>query len=887
MTHFIRSSRKSSFRSLPSSKRPARWILYFLYLLAMAIPPTMLAGCGKSLEKASEAKPTALVERDPMEDSSRWNPSRWPVFRGYKSQGIAPSGSPPVNFGPEEGVLWKTQVPGEGYSSPVVWDDRLFLTTALETTDPPTVTVMCYDRHNGDLLWKDEISKAEGRTHVKNGYASASPVVDGERVYTFFGPTGLFCHDFSGKHLWWADLGRIRHMWGFASSPILHEDKVIQLCDSQSISYLAAFDKLTGEELWRTDRTSKGCWTTPVMVEATTDGGKKRTEVVVNGGGGASGKMRSYDPDTGKELWSCGSTSEWTTPTALIFEDNVLSSSGRNDNVFSVHTGGTGKVEDTHRNWLRFDAGPYIPTPVLYRSRLFIVNDAKYVTCYDPGNGEKLWRGPLSGAFTASPVAADGRIYAVNERGTVFVFRAEDSFELLAENRLHERTYATPLVVDGDLLIRTETMLYCFDGDPGPASDEAPLEVEETQPEEIEAEQKPDEETSPTNTEPETPEQEPSGSDSEEEAEAPTPPAKTTPIHEADSSKLRATADSWPLFRGDPKATGHSPTGIPEKLDLIWKFTSLDGWFEAAPVIADGTIYVGSSNGNLYALGLDDGKEKWRYATESSLLAPAAVKEGRVFLGDLDGTFHCVEAEAGERLWTFQAQAEINNSPNFFGHYLIFGSQDGFLYCLDDRTGELQWKYESDDQIRCFPTIVGDRTFVAGCDGKLHILNLENGSKEAHVEFGAPTGSTPAVLGDSVYFGTEGNQFLAIDWKEHAVRWEFVSPRRQQFRGAAAVAEDGIFVGCFDKTFYCLDPENGEILWSYLTKGRIESSPILDEAHLCFGSDDGNLYLLDRKTGEPVDRFQTGGKLVASPAVASGRIVIGGDDGILYCFGQK
>jgi outer membrane protein assembly factor BamB len=289
---------------------------------------------------------------------------------------------------------------------------------------------------------------------------------DGERVFAFFGSSGLGCYDYDGRRLWHADLGDLDHKWGTAASPVLFRDTVIQLCDCAENSYLVALDKVSGEPRWRTPRSSTGCWTTPVLVEAEV-GGSRRVELVVNGGvqSGLSGCMVvAYDPTDGRKLWSVHGTTELVTPTILVGDGILYAASGRNGPVMAIRPGGSGDVTGTHLVWKYTRGGPYIPSGVLYRNRLYLVSDSGVLTCYNAGNGGKMWSQRLRGTFTASLVAADGRIYATSERGTVYVFAAADSFKLWAENELDERCLATPAIAGGELFVRTDEHLYCFPG---------------------------------------------------------------------------------------------------------------------------------------------------------------------------------------------------------------------------------------------------------------------------------------------------------------------------------------------------------------------------------------------------------------------------------------
>lgn len=426
------------------------FVLVWLVLLA-------ICGCRRAAEPPVQPTPFPPAARDPV---------GWAGWRGPNASGVAPGGCRAVHFSPSAGIRWYAEVPGQGHSSPAVRDDVVLLTTALAETDPPTLAVLCYDRNDGRLMWKTEVGLAQGRTHTKNGYASATVATDGRRVYSFFGSTGLFCHDLAGKQVWRAELGDLDHQYGSAASPVLYGDLVIQLCDCEKRSSIAAFDKESGKEVWRTPRPSTGGWATPVVVEAEANG-KKRTELVVNGTEGKSSDARmviAYDPADGRELWRVRGTTQFVAPTMLVGQGMVFSTSGRNGPIIAIRPGGSGDVTDTHVAWRLQRGGPYIPTGLFYDGRLYVLGDAGDLNCYDPATGQGIWKDRLRGSFTASLVAADGRIYAVDERGTVYVFAAGDCFRLIARNDLQAKVLATPAVAGGELFLRTESRLYCIPG---------------------------------------------------------------------------------------------------------------------------------------------------------------------------------------------------------------------------------------------------------------------------------------------------------------------------------------------------------------------------------------------------------------------------------------
>ncbi len=865
--------------ALPRASRGTRWGLVVLSaLLAVTL------GCAPQKLVSPQATALPLLAEDPRETGE--NLGRWPGFRGPDCAGIAPGGNPPVHFGPAENLRWKTPVPGRGNSSPVVWDNYVLLTSALEQLDPPRLVVLCYDRASGRQLWQAPAGQACARTHPKNGHASASVATDGQRVFAFFGPCGLFCYDFYGQLQWQADLGDLEHQWGLAASPVLFDHLVIQLCDSQHESYLAAFDKTTGQRVWRTERPSSGCWSTPVLV-TTTQGdqaphNETRVELIVNGAQprGEEGQLlMAYDPRDGRELWRASGTTELVTPVPLCAVGMVFSLSGRNGPIMALRPGGSGDVSETHLVWRLSRGGPYIPSGLVYRNRLYVIDDAGRLTCYNAGNGELVWSQRLRGPYTASLVAAAGRIYALSEHGTVDVVAAGDRFELIAQNELDARCLATPAIAGEELFMRTEDTLYCFAGGPRRAAQEtgsakgASVEMSTANRGTLEtavAERGAAEGSTPKAAGPAT------------------SAAETTAVNQAEAGGPEATAQSWPLGRGDRRATGVARSSLPLRLEVLWTFRTERGGFEATAVIANQTVFVGALDGNFYALDLASGQKQWQFPTELGFTAAAAVRGGRVYVGDTDGTFYCLDAQSGRKLWHFQTDAEINSDANFHADRVLFGSQDMFLYCLEADSGHLVWKYESADQIRCFPAIAGDFAFVAGCDGRLHIIRLADGQEVGHVDLQAPTGSAPACLGEMVFVGTEGNMFFGIDWQNRSVRWHYENAERPRpFRSSAAVAERLVIVGSQDKLVHAFDFQSGREVWSFSTKGRVDSSPVVVGDRVFVGSLDGRLYALDLASGRELWHFEAGGGIIASPAVADRRLVIGTDNGELYCFGAK
>jgi outer membrane protein assembly factor BamB len=364
-------------------------------------------------------------------------------------------------------------------------------------------------------------------------------------------------------------------------------------------------------------------------------------------------------------------------------------------------------------------------------------------------------------------------------------------------------------------------------------------------------------------------------------------------------------APAWDLYRGNAQATGVAKGDLPDKPELLWKFSIEKGGFQSTAAIVGGAVYIGGGDGKFYALNIADGKLLWSFDAVLGFAASPAVRNGRIYIGDMDGNFYCLDARKGEKIWAFQTDGEIDSSANFYAkpsppeqlskgeesknNFVLFGSQDAMLYCLDAENGRLAWKFEGGDQIRCFPTIIDHFAFVAGCDSTLSMIDLaDEGKVAAKVPIDSPTGCSPAILDGRAFFGTEGNVFLCVDPKEKKIVWRFEAEKHAAaFRSSAAVAKEAVVVGSRDKRVHALDPQTGKPLWSFAAKNRVDSSPVIVGRRVFVGSADGRIYALDLKTGEKRWEYETGGAISASPAVAGGRLIIGNDQGDLFCFGAK
>ncbi len=416
----------------------------------------------------------------------------WPSFRGASARGIAENAKLPVrwNASTGENIAWKVEVPGLGHSSPVIWGDRVFLTAAISTNKTVVferelkgaldrrqdsakqeLRVLAIDKKSGKVVWNNVAAVAEPRIlrHPHNSYASPTTATDGKRVVAFFGSEGLFCYALDGKLVWKKDLGVIDqgafdvpdYQWGTASSPILWRDTVFLQVDMQRGSFLAAFNAKTGRELWRTPRDSKPTWSTPTVIE-----GPTRNELVTNGVEYVTG----YEPTTGKELWRLRGTSMISVPTPFSANGLIYVFSGYFRNMrrsYAIRPGATGDISGSKEwiAWMTEDA-PYLSTPVATGEYLYTLSTRGVLSGINAKTGETLFqqRLGLSTAFSASLIAARDIVYAVNELGEFYIFRAGPKYEEVAKVEMGETVMATPAVSDSTLFVRGEKYLYAVRG---------------------------------------------------------------------------------------------------------------------------------------------------------------------------------------------------------------------------------------------------------------------------------------------------------------------------------------------------------------------------------------------------------------------------------------
>lgn len=402
----------------------------------------------------------------------------WRQFRGPGGLGISEETGLPVHWSASENVRWRTPLPGAGTSSPITLADRVYVTCysgyAVDSAAPGDMNdlrrhLLYLDRASGTILWQKDFDPAlpehqyagEGAYH---GYASSTPATDGERLWVFFGKSGLYCFDLDGNELWHADVGEGTNGWGSGTSPLLYRDLVI-VNASVECGELIAFDKETGSQKWRAGGVS-AAWNTPLLAEA---GGE--TELVVS----VQGQILGFQPETGEPLWNADGVHRYVCPSVVAAEGTIFAIGGGHTSL-AVRGGGRGDVTASHGLW-REGRGSNVSSPIVYEGHLYWASDSGGVVfCQNAATGETLFDEPLSpesGLIYASPILSDGKLYFVSQRNGTYVVAAKPEYELLAHNVFEDddsRTNASPAASDGALFLRNDRYLYCIAADSRPAA---------------------------------------------------------------------------------------------------------------------------------------------------------------------------------------------------------------------------------------------------------------------------------------------------------------------------------------------------------------------------------------------------------------------------------
>ena len=401
----------------------------------------------------------------------------WPTFRGFNANGIASDSGLPDRWGSETNVQWTADIPGKGWSAPIVVGENVIVSTAVPEGGRDSVyrfEVHCFDVNSGKLRWKRTVKQEKPRvgTHRDNTYASETPVTDGKHIVVYFGMTGLYCFDLEGKILWEKDLGVFPMManWGTASSPAMHDGLVFVQIDSEAQSFIAAYDVATGEQRWRIARDEKSNWSSPMIWK-----NDQRTELVV-----AGNVTRSYDPGTGKQLWELSmdggrrSSSPMGTDSLLVFgaEDRSRRRGGAGG-LYVVRSGASGDITPADLDgassgvvWSSRSAAPGMASPVVLDGHVYVLSrNGGICSCYDLMTGELAYRTRLPGQkeFWASPWVADDKLFCLDASGATHVLAPGDEFQLIRSNQLDDgRFWASTAIAEGKILLRGSSKLFCI-----------------------------------------------------------------------------------------------------------------------------------------------------------------------------------------------------------------------------------------------------------------------------------------------------------------------------------------------------------------------------------------------------------------------------------------
>jgi outer membrane protein assembly factor BamB len=388
----------------------------------------------------------------------------WPEFRGPTGQGLVLSGSLPTEWSATRNVAWRQAIPGTGWSSPIIYEGRVYLTTAVPVPDSPnndqSLQALCLDAETGNILWNMEVYRQDGQIapsiHPKNSHASPTPVADGQRLYVHFGHQGTACLDLSGKVLWRSKSLSYKPIHGNGGSPILTADAIVFSCDGLEERFLGALKRKTGEFMWKAKREGeplkKFSFSTPLLIAVN---GKQQ---IISPG---SNVVSAYDPITGKEIWRVQYEGYSVIPRPAYGHGLVFVCTGYDSpSLMAIRPDGQGDVTESHVAWKISKYAPHTGSPLLAGDELYMVSDGGLASCLDARTGRVHWQQRIGGGNSASPIHANGKIYFLSEEGLGVVVKASKQFERLARNRLDERTLASYAAAGGALYIRTEKHLY-------------------------------------------------------------------------------------------------------------------------------------------------------------------------------------------------------------------------------------------------------------------------------------------------------------------------------------------------------------------------------------------------------------------------------------------
>ncbi len=367
------------------------------------------------------------------------------------------------------------------------------------------------------------------------------------------------------------------------------------------------------------------------------------------------------------------------------------------------------------------------------------------------------------------------------------------------------------------------------------------------------------------------------------------PPQVSKPVIQ----KPVAPQFNWPVFRGDARLTGIAKGNLPDDIGLLWSFKT-GGYIKSSPVMTRGRVFIGSGDGKVYSLCLENGAKAWEFDTRDTVEAPPLIVEESVYFGSLEGIFYSVDIRTGILNWKYETQGKIIGSANWAaaGDYdpklILVGSYDNSMHCVDSESGEEVWIYRTGNYINGAPAVADGKVVFGGCDAQLHLVSTADGNEITSIGVGSYIAGSAALVDDQAFLSHYGNRLICADLKAGNITWEYGGgSNAAPFFSSPAVNDDRVVVGSRDGNLYCVNRKDGAKLWSFQTRGDVDSSPVICADKVVFGSSDGRIYIVKLSDGALVWSYEIGKPVTGSPAVADGMVVIGDEDGRVYAFGKK
>ncbi len=421
---------------------------------------------------------TALIFLTTILLAGKTPADNWPQWRGPQAAGVSSEKGVPTQWSARDNIAWKVALPGRGTSTPIIWDDFIFLTSQIgegpierrnssdgqagkQPDEKVRFAVQCFRRSDGRLLWQYLLDAGLDLTavHPKHNLATPSCVTDGKHVYAWFGTGQLVCLDIKGNLVWERHIGKdyspFKLLWAHGSSPVLYGNSLFLLCDHNPAAYLLSLDKTTGKTQWKADRgRDLRSYSTPFIVTTS-----QRDELIIN----SNPRIDAYNPATGQLLWYSDDFCRVPVPMPVYADGVLYASRGYNSGPYmAIRPGGKGDVSKTHVAWRVSTGAPYVSSPLYYENLIYMATENGIAFCVDPKTGETVWKERVGGVFSASPVAADGKVYLLNESGETLVLQAGRSLSLLHRNTLNDRCLASPAISEGRIFIRSDQYLYAI-----------------------------------------------------------------------------------------------------------------------------------------------------------------------------------------------------------------------------------------------------------------------------------------------------------------------------------------------------------------------------------------------------------------------------------------